>query len=324
MRNPEAVGQQLDSLQALMGEIVDYAGIFPPGNLPLEEAVKNYRKYLDDTDNWMLRSFVLPIAKLNEVEKYMDLFSNEKQINFSLVLSKTNTAEEFITVCKKDKEEATRFLNKYKDCTNVISLEVPLPPVEVTENILQAVSDVSNALKAKAFCEMTKPLSATWIDDMKKTLASLQRFNIENPNNELGYKLRMGGVRAELFPTTEQVAHALKESIDRKIEIKFTAGLHHPVRFYSDDVQTKMHGFLNLFCGYMFQYLFNLNLNELEAILQDENETNFVFSNNQIQWKEYKVSLEMIKHIRQKMLCSFGSCSFDEPREDLRKLNIMK
>ena len=120
------------------------------------------------------------------------------------------------------------------------------------------------------------------------------------------------------------MANTLTESIERDIPIKFTAGLHHPVRMHRNEVKTKMHGFLNVFLGYIFQASYNLNVAEVEEILKEEDENNFVFSDKELKWKNYKVSIDEIETIRANQLSSFGSCSFDDPRGDLRDLNIMK
>lgn len=319
-----AAKQQLGSLDALMNQVIDFAGIFPPGNLPLGQAIKNYRKYLDGNDVWMLRSFVLPIAKLPELDKYMELFSIDKKLDLSLVVSKSESADEFNKTCEDNSIKLQDFLNKFPDKLTVQSLEIPLPPVEITENTLKDASRIANKFNAQAFCEMTKPLSDDWVKQMSAVMESIHEFNSENRGSKLGYKLRSGGIKAHLFPTTEQVANTLTESIERDIPIKFTAGLHHPVRMYRNEVKTKMHGFLNVFLGYIFQASYNLNVAEVEEILKEEDENNFVFSDKELKWKNYKVSIDEIETIRANQLSSFGSCSFDDPRGDLRDLNIMK
>ena len=43
-----------DSLRALLAHAIDYAGLFPPANLALEPALKNYAEYIRTPDAWML------------------------------------------------------------------------------------------------------------------------------------------------------------------------------------------------------------------------------------------------------------------------------
>ena len=54
------------TLRVLLGSIVDYAGLFPPARLPLDQAVRNYLRYRSEPESWMLGRFVLPAARLDE------------------------------------------------------------------------------------------------------------------------------------------------------------------------------------------------------------------------------------------------------------------
>ncbi|MGC9951332.1 MAG: hypothetical protein ABSF64_33670 [Bryobacteraceae bacterium] len=56
-----------DSLRALMANLIDYAGLYPPAGLPLPEVLENYGAYLASEESWMLNRLVLPAAKLAEV-----------------------------------------------------------------------------------------------------------------------------------------------------------------------------------------------------------------------------------------------------------------
>ena len=48
------------SVEALLREIIDYAGVFPPASLDLAEALENYEAYQSHPHSWMLARFVLP------------------------------------------------------------------------------------------------------------------------------------------------------------------------------------------------------------------------------------------------------------------------
>jgi hypothetical protein len=53
-----------DSLRALLSNLIDYAGLYPPAALPLEKVLAHYGSYRDSPDRWMLGRLVLPAAKL--------------------------------------------------------------------------------------------------------------------------------------------------------------------------------------------------------------------------------------------------------------------
>src|SRR4051812_6844702 len=55
-----------ESLRKLMNEAIDYAGLFPPSQMSMQEAVVNYSLNAAGPYRWMLGRFVLPVARLEE------------------------------------------------------------------------------------------------------------------------------------------------------------------------------------------------------------------------------------------------------------------
>ena len=56
------------SLRALLSQVIDYAGMFPPASLELKAAVQNYASYRAGEHAWMLGRFVVPAAGLDQVD----------------------------------------------------------------------------------------------------------------------------------------------------------------------------------------------------------------------------------------------------------------
>jgi hypothetical protein len=52
------------SLRALLSNLIDYAGLYPPADLPLPIVIERYRGFLASPDAWILNRLVLPKAKL--------------------------------------------------------------------------------------------------------------------------------------------------------------------------------------------------------------------------------------------------------------------
>src|SRR5271156_4630318 len=52
------------SLRALISGAIDYAGLFTPTGLPLDQAIRNYARYRQEDDAWMLGRFVISAARL--------------------------------------------------------------------------------------------------------------------------------------------------------------------------------------------------------------------------------------------------------------------
>jgi len=55
------------SLRVLLADLIDYAGLFPPAALSMQDAVRNYARYAEGDHAWMLGKFVVPEARRVEV-----------------------------------------------------------------------------------------------------------------------------------------------------------------------------------------------------------------------------------------------------------------
>src|ERR1700761_6911726 len=53
-------------VEALLRGAIDYAGLFPPAGLGMEETVRNYAEYRAGRNAWALGRLVLPATKLAE------------------------------------------------------------------------------------------------------------------------------------------------------------------------------------------------------------------------------------------------------------------
>lgn len=51
------------SLRALLSNLIDYAGLYPPAALPLDLAAAKYSAYLEQPEGWILNRMVLPAGK---------------------------------------------------------------------------------------------------------------------------------------------------------------------------------------------------------------------------------------------------------------------
>jgi hypothetical protein len=106
------------------------------------------------------------------------------------------------------------------------------------------------------------------------------------------------------------------------VPVKFTAGLHHPVRMFHPSVQTKMHGFLNVLGAGVLALEHQWNEPDILRMLDEEDPSSFTFSDDSFAWRDCEIPTEKIPEWRV-LVTSLGSCSFDEPRDDLRALKLL-
>lgn len=236
------------SLRALLEGLIDYAGLFPPAALSMQDAVRNYARYRDGEHAWALGRFVVPRERVSEVPE-----------------------------------------------------EFPLSVLGVDEVKVSTVEELEQ-LKPGAFVELTD-------------LAMIGELAVRG----LRAKIRTGGLVADAFPATAEIAAFMRACKAAGIAFKATAGLHHPLRCtkpltYEPNAPTgKMHGFVNVFLAAGM-------LEHADAILGEEDPRAFSFEDEGISWREHRVSTGALARLRREFAISFGSCSFEEPISDLREL----
>ncbi|MBI3411865.1 MAG: hypothetical protein HY040_26330 [Planctomycetes bacterium] len=304
------------ALRALLGGIVDYAGLFPPAQLPLEPAIRNYARYRTEPESWMFGRFIIPASKLTELTPLgRELFRGQTPFCFSVLGRSGRNDADFQAAVKQDLTDIEGFRETFGSNVLVEAYEVKLPTVKLADSALvNLIGTTAKLFKgdrergAVAFFESPN----TDRNSLDAVIGALARDHCS------GFKLRTGGLEAGAFPAVDEVAHVLAACRSAGVPFKATAGLHHPVRHYNADVQTKMHGFLNVFGGGCLAYAHKLSEMELQEIIADEDSTHFSIDQDGLRWKDLRVAMADIVQARRESVTSFGSCSFDEPRDDLR------
>jgi len=316
------------SLHIFTSKLIDYAGLFPPASLDLKSAFYNYLNYISKSPySWMLAKFICPASRLSELDI---LIENEKiafenPLSFSVLGLSSVHSSEFLDSISHDVSLISDFNVKYSGRINVDAFEVRLPNDifsikgdKVLYDMIRLTSEKLEKINGKQLCLFFEALP----DENLTALAEAISAHIKT-GGKSGYKLRTGGVEASAFPPSEKIATAIMTCKDFEVPIKFTAGLHHPIRHYNDAVKTKMHGFINVFCSGVLHCCHSLEREVIAEILSDENPDNFKFTDSSIQWKNLIVLASKAEEVRNNFMLSYGSCSFDEPVDDLKKLGLL-
>ena len=130
----------------------------------------------------------------------------------------------------------------------------------------------------------------------------------------------IGGVVGSTIAAAGGISAAVVAARAHDVPWKATAGLHHPVRGMHDG--TVMHGFLNLFIAGIALQAEALDAARIGEVLAEEDPRAFVIDPTHIGWQDVRVEAEAVAAARERCV-SFGSCSFDEPVDDLRELGIL-
>ena len=300
------------SLRALLDQVIDYAGMFPPCSLALEPALRNHASYVRSPEAWMLNGFVLPVEQFDPTRQFLSEFDPLHPLRVAALGPKTANANALLDALHVV-DAAIRSFSKYDvDLVSVSHLEMFLP-----ENV-----DLASLEKARA---IVGDLPLFWEappQRAEQTITLLAEHNSDEETATFGYKLRTGGVTADAFPSSAEIARALVRPATHQLPIKFTAGLHHPIRQFRDEVKTKMHGFLNVLGAAVLAAEHQWDADQAAIMLEDEDPRSFSFTDDFFAWRDWKIDTERLQS-RRRFVRSFGSCSFDEPREDLRALGFL-
>lgn len=326
------------SIQPFLSEILDYAGLYPPASLSLDDAFDKYIQHTQSNHSWMLSKFVAGTNYLKDLQELVHTHDQSPQpFLITAVAAPSDSLESFKKVMDQTK---AIILDVVQDSTKEIkvpSLEIKLPEIffknsdlpSVQEAIRYAANEFKTAdtLPDHIFFEISgfsfdSSYSKLLVDALHQHNKNLEAAD-DSQYCFSGFKIRCGGVEAFQFPPTDYLAQAISYSTKSKVPLKFTAGLHHSVRHYNDSVSTKMHGFLNVFGATLLAFSSELKVSDIQTMLEDEDADHFSFTDKFFSWMKTTISLEELHMLRSLYVTSFGSCSFEEPVEDLQELNLL-
>jgi hypothetical protein len=291
--------------RALLAGLVDYAGLFPPAALSLDDAVAEYSRWRRSPDAWMLGRFVLPAARLAELPRAADSHLPEPGAGEPWRLSALLGAD-----VHGDSALVTAFNASRAGRAVVETVELKAGGPEEAAFALDALPR-----GLVAFVEV--PLDG----DLEALLAVLVARGARA-------KARTGGVVPEAVPGPADVARFIAACAAAGVPWKATAGLHHPVRgdhpltYGADSPRAVTHGFLNVFAAGAFAGA-GASLADLEAVLREEDASALRLGEDALAWRHLRVAADDVAATRRDFATSFGSCSFAEPAAELRSLGVL-
>ena len=294
----------MSALSTLLTGLVDYAGLFPPADLPMVPAVEKYASYKRGAHAWMLGRFVLPVATLDEFAKAAEGKippAGEPWWLAGLVNA---------TSLKADIAAASDFNERHDLGAVVDSFEMKAADAAT-------IAEAAKLVPRGAALYVEVPLDP----DPAPLLDVIAEHSLRA-------KARTGGVTPESIPPSPLVARFLAGCAERGVVYKCTAGLHHPIRakypltYAPDSPVAVMHGYLNVFLA--GAYLLHGMPEALAAELLDETDLRaFQFADQSVTWRGHRLAPDQLGAARI-YATSFGSCSFDEPVGDLQKAGVLR
>lgn len=313
-------------LRALMTSLVDYAGLFPPAALGAEAAVSGWRRHREDPAGWMLGRFIAPAARLAELAPLMAAARpTDRTWACSALVGSGEDPRAALAVLADQGRAVTGFEDAGRGFTPVEVLETPLPLTAAGAGAGDFLPRFADALLAAGLGGRHLYVEAPAGGDDGAVVAALAGLVGEAGSEfpRIGAKLRCGGIVAEAFPDVERVAAFILRCRDAGLPLKCTAGLHHPVRHRATAPDVVMHGFLNVFGAAVLAWGADLGAADVAACVAETAPGAFVFDDTGFAWRDHGLATDDLSAVRCDRLGGFGSCSFEEPRDDLAALGLL-
>lgn len=308
----------IGTVQTLLTALIDYAGLFPPAGLGMDEAVAAYTRGQGGPDAFALNRFICPASRLGELsEKGRMLMPGTYATSGYREMAHGIDAWSVSVICdlplheSLDAAEAFDEFHSAEDrgLARVDSLELRATDAAAIDDAIEEIPE-----DLQAFFEI--PLDT----DFRGLVAALAG----NPG--IGAKVRCGGVTAALIPPPDRVAAFLAACAAAEVPFKATAGLHHPVRaefpltYAPDAERATMHGYLNVFLAAALVRCRVADVHDAERILEETDPAAFVLTETEAGWRDLRIDHTRLARCRESFCLGYGSCSFTEPLDDLRKL----
>ena len=302
---PGAAPRPLAPLRALLEGVVDYAGLFPPASLAMSEAARNYEQYLHAPESWMLGRFVVPAARLQELQAARATLTSASAWRVSVLVDTASIAEELSRI---------RQVRARDPGLRIDSVEVKLGSTAAQPaGVARLAREVGEAFEL--FVEV--PVDS----DPQLLLGAIAAAGA-------CAKVRTGGTTPDAFPRSSHLARFLSGCANHRVPFKATAGLHHPLRgcyrlTYEPGARIgAMFGFLSVLAAAAFARA-GASDAELESLLEADDAPGLAFDSSGLTWRNSRFSTDALRGTRVELARSFGSCSFMEPVQDLRALGLL-
>ena len=312
--------------RAFLAELVDYAGLFPPAALDLAPAIRNFAAYRGGAEAWMLGRFIVPAGRLGELDAFADTFSAAPPARFSILghAPDGDGADAWAEAARRTVADARSFERRHEAALcDRFEIRLPAPLAADADRLAGLLGDLDGALVEGESADVRVAVEVPFLDDPGLVGPAAQA--VADANGRAGrpafaLKFRCGGVTPDLVPDVETLAAAITAARDGGAPFKATAGLHHPFRNDDEAVGATMHGFVNVFGGAALARVHGLGADDLAEVLDDADTDHWRLGDEGLGWRSLRTTPPEIADTREQFALSYGSCSFDEPRDDLRAL----
>jgi hypothetical protein len=265
--------------------LLDDAAVFPPGNLPLAEAVTAHHGHRRSGYAALVGPLVLPAATLGGLAPLLEAGTAPLALSVTLPGEPAAVAPGVAAAA-------------VLDTVTLAAVETPLAAGAQVGELLGALEA---ALPDGVIGYVEVPRDERGVAVLDALARSRHRA-----------KFRTGGLVPQAHPSEDELAGLLTGAVARGLAFKCTAGLHHAVRH--TDGELEQHGFLNVLLA-TEAALRGAPPEELAALLAQRDAA-------AIASQVAGLGDERLAAARASF-ASFGTCSVVGPRDDLIRLGLL-
>ncbi|GAA2490278.1 hypothetical protein GCM10010406_27970 [Streptomyces thermolineatus] len=298
---------------ALLARLVDDAGIFPPEELPMAAALARHRADSAAAHPVLTHRFLCPAGRLPELSEALSgerAGSQDGSPGSALDGSPDGREPVLLGLITPLEPDAARAALKNLDGAGpglrLVAAEGPLPqaadPADAARRARAALDVLERGARRDLPCHVEVPLTGRWREVLPELAAA-----------GLGAKVRCGGVRPELFPSTGSLGAFVHACAGLRLPFKATAGLHRAVRYRDGRTGFTHHGFLNLLLA-VCRAVDGGSAADVAAVLESGDAAALA--------AEARAVPDGLARTARTLFTAYGSCSTAEPLEDLRALGL--
>jgi hypothetical protein len=268
----------------VLAGLFDDAAVFPPGSLPVEEAVPAHLEHTRGAHAGLVGAFVLAAEDIDRLaEPTAGLPGGSFDLSVTVPLPGVS-----------DALAAARGI----PAVRLVGLEVAVPDGVAAEAVVPALAEaIDDDTGLTVHVEVPR-------DARREALLA------ELAGTPYLAKFRTGGVRSELYPDERELAAAVLAAVRAGVAFKATAGLHHAVRNTDPETGFEQHGFLNL-------------LTATGAALEGAGEAELVRLLADRDGDRVAERVRALSPRVREVFRSFGTCSVAEPATESAGLGLL-
>ncbi|WP_017537872.1 hypothetical protein [Nocardiopsis halophila] len=290
------------SAPPLFARMLDDAALFPPGDAPMAEALPRHRALRRGSRADYVGPFIVADAWLGDLEAAL-----AREAERAGTPARTEAPLEVTVTVPGGPAGVGPALQRAGRMpgVRVVGAEVAAAPGEPSAGVLAAAAALTDHLPQGAHGHVEVPRGG----DRSPAVAALA---------EAGHraKFRTGGVRADAFPSEAELAAALAAAVAAGVPAKCTAGLHNAVRHTSAETGFEHHGFLNVLMA-VDALLGGARAAQAESVLAERDGKSLAREAQGVLGDERR------SRALRAAFTGFGTCSVDEPLEDLDALGLL-